>query len=129
MQLREIVSTDAATQSDRSDAQHANGDSSSIETRQPGANLTDKSESQSLKHPPEIAAISDEIVSSVSCPKYRARLNPSIPFKKSPQTLKKRFSASTITLPIPELANVEPVISRTPAGTKTDRSDMQCANT
>jgi hypothetical protein len=101
-QSLEIRSIDEGMQIECSDEQHSNADLSSIETRQPSPNVTDKTEWQLRKDPTEIASSLFGIRTSPSSPKYRTSEVPLESSKKSPETARSVLSAATVTLRIPE---------------------------
>jgi hypothetical protein len=94
----EIVSTDEGIQIDRSEEQSLNADSPRIGTLQPGAKLTDEMEVEPQKHETATLSIIAPMVTFEPDPKYRTRRVSLMSTKKSPQTLKNRFSECTMML-------------------------------
>jgi hypothetical protein len=115
-------------QIDRSAAHSSNVNSPSIETWQPGSNLTTERSLQQAKHPGEIDSTSVEMATSVSLPKYRISEIPPESVRKSPEIFKKGLPRSKVTLFRPEPDTDRPVICRSLAGKEIDLSNLQPLN-
>jgi hypothetical protein len=120
-----MVSTDAGMQIDRSGSQDEKADSPRVETRQPGAKLTDSTERQNAKQPGGMVSMLCGMVTSPELPKYRTRTFSPKSTRKSPETRRNRFPGSTAIFLIPDPAIARPVNSRRPAGRQIESSDKQ----